>query len=305
MNQLPLLDDMRLFCLVVRKRSFVASANELGSSPAYVTKRIAQLENTLKVTLLHRTTRSVAVTEAGEVVYQWAQKILEDVEQMTDTLNIGQSLPRGLLRICTSSGFGRNRVAPAVSKLVTQYPTLEVRLEFLDRAVDLIGEGFDVDIRLGRVHEPHLIAKCLASNERVLCAAPSYLKRYKSPVMLEDLVKHKCMAIHERDQTFSVWRMQGPNGIESVKVSGPLSANNGEAAHRWALDGHGIILRSMWDVAQSLREGRLVRVLPEYHQQADVWAVYSSRANTSGKVNIFLQFMENFLKTDGISPTSK
>src|SRR5258706_12119450 len=147
MNPLPLLEDLRLFCMVVRKRSFIGSANELGASPAYVSKRIAQLESVLNVTLLHRTTRSVVVTEAGEVAYQWAQKILEEVSQMADEVEIGQSAPRGLLRICTSSGFGRNRVAPAVSQLALRFPALDVRLVFLDRPVDLIGEGFDIDIR--------------------------------------------------------------------------------------------------------------------------------------------------------------
>jgi LysR family transcriptional activator of dmlA len=291
----PLLEDLRLFSVVVRKQSFSASALELGVSNALVSKRIAILEKTLQVRLLHRTTRKVSLTEQGDVVHQWAQRILEDVDQLGDAISQKRSTPRGLLRLCTSSGFGRNRVAPAMSALAREYPELEVQLELLDRPVDLIAEGFHLDIRVGEVHEPHFIARRIAANSRVLCASPAYLERNSIPQRLSDLPHHRCIVIRERDQDFGRWKLIGPLGPETVRVSGPLSTNNGELVHQWAIDGHGIILRSIWDVGPSLAKGSLVRVLPEYSQDADVWAVYPTRLGTAASVRVCVQFLETWL----------
>jgi len=300
-NNLPALDDLRLFCTVVHNRSFVGTAAELGVSPAYVSKRIALLENTLRVCLLHRTTRRVSVTEDGILVFRWAQKILEEVEQMAESVTAAKTTPRGLLRICTSAGFGRKRLAPALSELASHYPSLRIRLQLLDRpVVDLVGEGFDLDIRIGGVSEPNMIIKHIATNYRVLCASPTYLKRRGTPKILSELVQHNCIVMRERDQSFGVWRLKGPKGLETVRVTGSLSCNNGEISHQWAIDGHGIILRSIWDVGKSINEGRLVRVLPKYLEEANVSAVYPSRLTESAKVRVCVQFLEKRLKKEAL-----
>ena len=244
MKHTPLLEDLGLFCQVAHKTSFAATALELGISKAVVSKRIGMLEAALQVRLLHRTTRRVSVTGHGEIVRQWAQRILEDVEQMGEAVAQSTMQPQGVLRICSSSGFGRNRLGPALSELARQYPDLKIQLELLDRPVDLLGEGFDLDIRIGVVHEPDLIAHHIANNQRVLCAAPDYLAQHGTPDNPAQLREHACIVIRERDQDGRRWKLQGPHGLETVKVDGPLSANNGEIVHQWALDGHGIILRS-------------------------------------------------------------
>ncbi len=299
MNNLPPLEDMRLFCAVVRNMSFVATASELGVSPAFVTKRIALLEDVLRVRLLHRTTRRMSVTEDGEIVYRWAQRIIEDVEQMAESVTASKTIPRGLLRISTSAGYGRKRVAPALSELAALYPSLRIQLEILTRPVDLIGEGFDLDIRIGGDSEPNLMVKRIAPNARVLCAAPAYLERRGMPVNVFDLEQHDCIVIRERDQSFGVWRLNGPKGPETVRVSGTLSCNNGEIVHKWAVDGHGILLRSMWDIGSDLREGRLIRVLPNYQQEADICAVYPLRLAESAKVRVCVEFLQERLGGKG------
>jgi LysR family transcriptional activator of dmlA len=296
MNTPPLLTDLRLYCTVVRERGFAAAARALGVSNAFVSKRIALLEQAMQVRLLHRTTRTVTVTEQGGVVYQWALRILEDVDQMREAVSTEKTAPSGLLRLCTSSGFGRNRVAPALSALAQRYPALDIQLELLDRPVDLIGEGFHLDIRVGAAHEPHLISRRIAANARVLCAAPAYLARHGVPASLDELAHHRCIVIRERNEDFGRWTLTGPNGAETVKVAGPLSANNGEIVHQWALDGHGIILRSLWDVGPAMARGDLVHVLPAYAQPADVWAVYPSRLSTSAKVRVCVEFIEQWLQ---------
>lgn len=300
MNIKPHLEDLRLFCVVVRNRSFAATSRELGLSKAAVSKRIALLEEAVQEKLLHRTTRSISLTAQGEIVHQWAQRILEDVDLMGDALSQEKATPRGLLRICSSTGFGRNRLAPALSAFAVRYPEVEIQVELLDRAVDLVEEGFQLDIRLGQVREGNVIKRRIAKNRRIMCAAPAYLARFGTPQCLDDLKGHRCIAIRERDQDFGRWDLTGPEGVASIKVSGPLSANNGEIVRQWAIDGHGIILRSIWDVGREIEDGVLVPVLPQYFQQADVWAVYPSRLSVSAKVKVCVDFLADWFARAGM-----
>jgi LysR family transcriptional activator of dmlA len=300
-NIKPQLEDLRLFCVVVRNRSFAETARELGISKAVVSKRIALLEAAIGERLFHRTTRNVLLTAPGEIVQQWAQRILEDVDLMGDAISREKAAPSGLLRICSSTGFGRSRLAPALSELARQYPQLEIQVELLDRPVDLVDEGFQLDIRLGQVRESHVITRRIARNRRVLCAAPAYLARCGTPQSLAELQAHRCIPIRERDQDFGRWELDGPDGPVAIKVSGPLSANNGEIVRQWAIDGHGIILRSTWDIGREIRSGLLRPVLPQYFQQADVWAVYPSRLSVSAKVKVCVDFLEAWFAQPGMN----
>jgi LysR family transcriptional activator of dmlA len=291
-NNDPFLRDLRLFCAVARRSSFIAAANEMGISPAHVSKRIAMLEAMFGAKLFHRTTRRVSVTAEGESAFARAQKILEDVDGMLEAVGGAGGEPRGLLRIATSLRLGRRHVAPVLSLLRQQHPGLEVWLELLDRRVDLIGEQFDLDIRVGEVQEPHLIASKIASGSRVLCATPAYLARRGMPEHPAELPRHDCLLLRERDQAFGVWRLQGPGGWETVKVTGPMASNHSDVTRQWALEGYGIIMASVWDVAASVRAGELVRVLPGWQQPADIWAVTSARASASARMRVCLDFLK-------------
>lgn len=287
----PHIDDLRIFCMVARKASFSAAALALDVSPAHVSKRILSLETSLETKLLFRSTRRVNITEAGERVYAWAEKILEDVDQLLEDVTTTRRIPRGTLRISSSFGFGRHVVAPALSRLNERYPQLNVRLDLFDRLVDVAGEGFDLDIRVGDDIAPHLIAKRLAPNYRVLCASPAYLDRHGTPRQIGELSSHACLAIKERDHPFGLWRLQTRGDTVSMKVAGPLSTNHGEVAVQWALAGRGIVLRSMWDVRPLLDSGALIRVLPEVSQTASIWAVYPARLAASAKVRVCVDFL--------------
>jgi LysR family transcriptional activator of dmlA len=295
MNNLPLLGDLHLFCTVARNLSFIATAKELGVSPAYVSKRIALLEGVLQVRLLQRTTRFVSLNEDGKTVFHWAQQILADTEEMAEAVSTAKTAPRGLLRISTSAGFGRKCIAPALSELALRYPSLRIQLELLSRPVDLIAEGFDLDLSIGGESQPNLIVKHLAANARVLCASPTYVERRGLPIGIDDLEKHDCIVVRERDQSFGIWKLDGPGGVKTVRVSGPLSCSNGEVATQWAVDGHGIILRSTWDADEKLSAGSLVRVLPEYQQDAPISAVYPLRLTESAKVRVCVEFLKQRL----------
>ena len=301
MNARPQLDDLRLFCVVARNRSFAETARELGVSKAVVSKRIALLEAAVGERLFHRTTRNVLLTAQGEIVHQWAQRIVEDVDLMGEAISREKAAPSGLLRICCSTGFGRSRLAPALSELARRFPQLEIQVELFDRPVDLVDEGFQLDIRIGQVREGNVIKRRIARNRRVLCASPAYLARCGTPQSLDELKAHRCIPIRERDQDFGRWELDGPDGPVAIKVSGPLSANNGEIVRQWAIDGHGIILRSTWDVSREIAAGVLVPVLPGYFQQADVWAVYPSRLSVSAKVRVCVEFLEDWFARSGMS----
>jgi LysR family transcriptional activator of dmlA len=287
----PNLDDLRVFCTVARKSSFSAAAEALSVSAAYVSKRVSVLEADLGTRLLHRSTRRVAITEAGERVYAWAEKILDDVDQLVEDVSTTRRVPRGTLRVSSSFGFGRHIVAPALARLSDKHPQLSVRLDLFDRLVDVAGEGFDLDIRIGDEIAAHLIAKRLASNHRVLCASPAYLAEHGVPKQLADLAGHACLAIKERDHPFGLWRLHVRGEPESIKVTGPLSTNHGEVAVQWALAGRGIVLRSVWDVRPLLEAGELVQVLPDVTQPANIWAVYPARLAASAKVRVCVDFL--------------
>jgi LysR family transcriptional activator of dmlA len=295
-DTVPLPEDLRVLLTVIRKNGFAAAADELGLSPAYVSKRIQILESTLGTRLLHRTSRRVSLTEDGVRVQRWALRILDDFQQLHDELSDAHDSPSGRLHLCSSFGFGRNHVAPAVSLLAERYPELEIRLDLFDRVVDIINEGFDLEIRVGDDIPGQHIGRRLVSNRRVLCAAPGYLQRRGTPQTLDELSQHDCLVIKERDNAFGLWHLDREGGQESVRVSGPLSSNNGEIVLQWALDGRGVLLRSLWDVKPLLEQGRLVQVLDGYSQSANVWAVYPTRLAHSGKLRACVEFLQAHFK---------
>jgi LysR family transcriptional activator of dmlA len=296
-EQYPLAEDLRVFLTVLRKRSFTGAAEELDQSPAYVSKRIKILEKTLGAKLLYRTTRTLALTDAGEKVQQWSIQVLGDLNDMVDEVSQTFDSPRGLMRICSTFGFGRNHVAPAISKLSEHYPRLEIRLELFDRAVDIIQEEFDLEIRVGEdLPDQHICTKLL-ENSRVLCATPEYLKRKGTPKTLEDLHNHDCLVRIERGSPAGVWHLSQDGKTHALRVSGPLSSNSGETVLQWAIDGRGIMLRSMWDVKGYMEKGKLVQVLHDYSQRASVWGVYPIRRSHSAKLRVCVEFLEEHFKT--------
>jgi LysR family transcriptional activator of dmlA len=235
------------------------------------------------------------VTDAGERVYASAQQIFQGVEHLGETVAGGRLDPRGALRITTSFRLGRKHIAPALSLLAQRYPALDITLDAVDRRVDLISENIDLDVRVAEVEEPHLVAHRIAESTRVLCAAPSYLERRGLPASIAELSQHDCLVLRDRNQPFGVWRLTGPKGAEKVKVTGRLSSNNSEIVRGWAIDGHGILLPSRWDVHADLLAGRLVSILPPYWQPADIWAASTVRLSHSAKVRVCVRFLQEQL----------
>lgn len=302
-EQFPLPQDLNVLVTVVLKGSFAAAAHVLGQSPAYVSKRIGILEQTLNCKLLHRTTRALALTQEGETVYERALQLLGDLDNLVDTLASARAEPRGQLQICSTFGFGRAHVAPALAAMAQQYPQLEVRFEVFDRVVNLTGEGFDLEILVGDDLPEQHICKPLVRNRRVLCATPGYLATRGIPQQLDDLQNHDCLILRERNSTYGVWHLDyqpteapGQPQKTTARVRGPLSSNSGEIVLQWAMLGRGIMLRSLWDIQSHLDAGTLVQVLPEYSQSANVWAVYPIRLAGSGRLRACVEFMTEYFR---------
>lgn len=286
------LSELAFFSLLARQGSLTAAARELGLTPAAVSTRLAKLEQRLGVRLLHRTTRRISVTQEGELYLAEGARILADLDALERQVARGRAQPRGLLRVNASFGFGRRHIVPAVAAFVRRYPDVDVQMRLTDRPLPLRDEGFDVGIRFGDIPDARLTARKIASNRRLLCAAPTYLKARGTPLSPRDLQGHDCLVVRENDSAYGTWHLQSGSKSDSVKVRGPLSSNDGESVLQWALAGHGIALRSEWEVAPYLRARRLVALLPGWAPPpADIHVLYAERGNVPAKVSAFVAFL--------------
>lgn len=289
--------DLHFFALLMKLGSLAAAAQQLGLTPPAVSKRLAALEARLGVRLLHRTTRRISLTPEGETYLSEGARVLAELDALERRVAGAKAVPRGLLKLSATLGFGRRHVAPAVSKFMRLHPEVEVQLELSDRPVNLVEQGIDVAIRFGALPDARLTAVKLAPNGRVLCASPAYLRRAGEPATPRALQQHSCIVIRESDETFGSWHLQSGTRQETVKVRGPASTNDGECALGWALDGHGILQRSMWDAAPYLRSGRLRRVLPDWQPPAaDVMLVFPTKAHLSAKTRALVDHFSAVFK---------
>ncbi|WP_338758903.1 LysR family transcriptional regulator [Massilia sp. METH4] len=289
--------DMQFFVLVARLGSLAAAARAIDLTPPAATKRLAALEARLGVRLVNRTTRSLSLTSEGETYLRHATRILADVREMEDVVSQGRATPRGLLRVNATLGFGRTVIAPLVSQFAQRYPDVEVQVEVTDRPVDLVESGFDLAIRFGELPDKRLNARRILSNRRFLCASPGYLERHGTPATLADLASHRCIIHRQNDDAYGIWRFMHRDHSEAVKVHGALSSNDGDIVLGWALDGHGILIRSEWDLAKYLDSGRLRVVLPEFRlPAADLFVYYPSRRNQPVRARAFIDFLADHFK---------
>lgn len=295
--------ELAFFCLLIKQGSLAATARELNLTPPAVSRRLTQLEERLGVRLLNRTTRRISLTSEGEVYFANALRILSDIDDMERRVSSSRAAPKGLLRINAPLGFGRSYIGPAVLAFTRSYPDVEVQLHLTDRPVNLPDEAIDVSIRFGDLPDSRLIAKKIAANRRLLCAAPAYLRAAGEPTYPHDLTQHQCIVLRQNESAYGNWRLSRGKQIETVKVRGKLSTNDGEVALNWALEGRGILMRAEWDVAKYLRSGRLVQVLADYETPAaDIYAVYLERLNLSAKVAYFVDHLRDYLSHHADGP---
>ena len=217
LNSWPLAKDLQVLVEIVHSGSFSAAAATLGQTPAFVTKRIQILENTLATTLLNRSARGVALTESGQRCYEHALEILTQYQRLVDDVTQIKTRPEGMIRIGCSFGFGRSHIAPAITELMRNYPELQVHFELFDRQIDLVQDNIDLDIRINDAIPDYYIAHLLTKNKIILCAAPEYLQKYPQPQSLQELSRHDCLVTKERDMTHGIWELGNGQEKKSVK----------------------------------------------------------------------------------------
>lgn len=284
--------DLAFFALLVRQGSLASAAQQLGVTPPAVSKRLAAIERRLGVRLLQRTTRRISLTPEGETYLVDGARVLDELDALERLVAGSRAAPKGLLRVSATLGFGRRHIAPALSGFAREYPDVELQLHLTDRPVNLVEQGFDLQIRFGELPDARLTARLLAHNRRVLCASRAYLERAGEPSSPRELTRHACLFIRESEDRFGSWRLQFGGKVETVKVRGPLASNDGECVLGWALDGHGILMRSMWEAAPMLRSGQLRPVLPEWSlPSADIYAVFPSRSHLSAKTRALVDHL--------------
>ncbi|SIQ91839.1 LysR family transcriptional regulator [Pseudacidovorax sp. RU35E] len=285
--------DIGFFSALARSGSLSAAARELGITTPAVSKHLAQMEARLQVALVNRTTRRMSLTPEGETLLAGARRVLAEIDSLDELLSGTQAQPQGLLRVNATLGFGRSHVAPVISRFVRQYPDVEVQLQLSVNPPPLTDDAYDVCVRFGAPPEARVIARHVAANRRLLCAAPAYLARHGHPRNPADLVRHNCIGIRQGEEAYGVWRLASHRtrgkAAESVKIRGNLTTNDGEIAVAWALAGHGILMRAEWDIRRYLDSGRLVQVLPQFDTpDADIYAVYPQRHQHSARVRAFV-----------------
>ncbi|PLZ01467.1 LysR family transcriptional regulator [Burkholderia sp. WAC0059] len=290
--------DLNLFTLVARHRNLAAAARELGVTPPAVSKRLAQLEKRLGIRLMNRTTRRLTLTPEGELYLSNGSRILDELQELEQLVTRSRAEPTGLLRVNASFGFGRTRIAPAISEFVERFPSMRIQLQLTDRPLSLQEEGFDLGVRFGEAPDARINARLLLPNRRIVCASPAYIERYGTPAMPHDLARHACLVLRENDSAYGTWHLLRGKRMETVKVSGALSSNDGNTVLQWALDGRGIAVRSEWETSAHIARGELVPLLTEWSlPNADIYAIYLERNRLSAKLRVFVEFLAGYLQS--------
>jgi len=288
------LNSMAIFVEVVNGEGFTAAAEKIGLSRAQVSKSVKQLEEHLGTRLLNRTTRRISLTEIGRIYYERCKSILSDIEEIEGIASAQATKPHGTLMLSVPTSFGILHLNEAIPHYIKQYPQVQISLKLADRFIDVVSEGFDLVIRIAELEDSSLIARKIAPCKRVFCASPEYLKQHGTPKVPQDLAIHHCL-VYSNELKPDTWVLNGPDGTESVKVNGPVCADNGDVLKAAALSGLGITLLPTFIVGADLCEGQLVQVLPNYcPPEISIYAVFPSRRYLSAKVRTFVDFLSNY-----------
>jgi DNA-binding transcriptional LysR family regulator len=283
--------DLRVFVRVMDRGSFSSAAKDLGLTPSAVSKLVSRLEDRLGVRLLERSTRRLALTPEGETFLARARRIVADIDEAEAEVARVRGAPRGRLRINSGTAFGLHQLAPALADFLSRYPEIDVELSITDRLVDLIEEQADIAVRSGHIPEGPFIQRKIADLQRVICAAPSYLKRRGTPRVAADLKDHDCIVV--AGPGLSRWPFKTRTGIDVVEVCPRVSTDDAEAALRLAIEGAGIIRLSDVIVGGPLRNGELVALLTDSHhvEPFPLAAIYPAGRNRLPRVAVFIDFL--------------
>jgi len=288
------LKSMSSFVAVAKAGGFTAAADNLGLSRAQVSKSVMQLEAHLGARLLNRTTRRISLTEIGRIYYERCKTILYDIDEIETLAGEQTATPHGILSLSVPTSFGILHLKEAIPQYIKKHPRVQIRLNLADRFIDVVSEGYDLVLRISELEDSSLIARKIAPCKRVFCASPEYLKQNGTPKVPQDLAIHHCL-IYSNELKPDTWVLHGPDGTESVRVNGPVCADNGDILKAAAISGLGITLLPTFIVGHDLQKDRLQQVLVDYcPAEISIYAVFPSRRYLSAKVRTFIDFLSEY-----------
>jgi len=280
----------QVFATIVEKGSLAGAADALDMSRAMVTRYLAQMEGWAGARLLHRTTRRLGLTAAGEATLARCRQLLQVAEQMGAAADTQADEPRGMLRIACSQSLAEASLAPLVAQYLRRYPHTSVDLQINNRTVNLVEERIDLAIRITNALDPGLIARPLGRCDSVVCAAPAYLAAHGTPLAVHDLATHNCLTYSYFGR--SLWRFDDAQGVDEVPVGGNLCANESVVLLQAALAGAGLSLQPVYSAAPYIASGQLVTVLPQRQPQAmGIHGIYTSRERLPATLRTMLDFL--------------
>lgn len=290
------LRELEAFVQVANKGSLTAAAAGEGVTPAMIGRRLDALEDRLGVRLLVRTTRKLTLTQEGEAFLEDCQRILTDLANAEAQLTLGSARASGHLKVTAPAGFGRKHVAPLLLEFLRAHPEVSASLDLSDRSVDLVNEGIDCAVRLGGLVDSSLVAVRLGSMRRAVVGSPAYFQRRGVPRTLDELAAHDCLAL----PTQTGWNFLDAGRPVLFKPPGRFACNDGAVLHEWALAGMGLAWRSLWEVGEDLRWGRLVSVLDDLAPApVGIHAVFPQRRHLPLRVRLFIDLLkENYGRPD-------
>jgi len=293
------LEALKVFCSVVDAGGFKRAADRLGISTTSVTTQVAALEAHFRVKLLHRTTRSMSVTEEGRQCYENAMRLLADMNELEDVLRRSTTAPSGLLRVDMPGIIGTRIISPALPRFLTDYPEVTVRMSANDRLVDMVDEGIDVLVRIGNLVDSHLVAQTLAGTHYVCCASPDYLARRGSPQAPEDLDGFACLNfLYPKSRRVRPWYFQRDGRSSSIAPRGIFVTDHVESLIGAAIAGGGIIQVLSVSVQDRIASGALVPLLTDWMAPGpDVAVLFQQRQLRAAKVKVFVDFLHKIFRT--------
>jgi LysR family transcriptional activator of dmlA len=304
--------DLALVLAVRDQGSLAGAAATLDVVPSVVTKRLGALETRLGQRLFDRTTRRLSVTAEGEAVCLHARALLDGFAALESELGERQNELTGTIRLAATFGFGRRWLGPALASFQARHPALQIDLVLTEQLPDLGAEAYDGAVWLWAVQQRHAadwVSRRVARNQRVLAASRDYLERRGTPATMEQLASHDCLVAREnldasqRHQALWTLRHARDGSTARVRVQGPLASNSGEMVRDWCLAGHGVMLRSLWDIAPQLASGELVRVLPQYAMpDADIHWVAPWRPKTPRRVRLLVDHLVEQFRSEPWKP---
>src|ERR1022692_1536898 len=280
------------FAKVVESGSFARAAERLDVSVSSISRLVSELEAHLGARLLNRTTRRLSLTESGRAFYERCVQLLADLEEAEELAGAGAAHLRGTLRLTCGTTFGTRHLAAAIAEFIGRHPQMRFDVELSDRVVDLVDEGFDAAVRIGRIGSQQLVGRKIGETRQVCCASPAYLERHGVPQLPEDLTGHACLT-YEHSPQKNVWPFQDRTGTDrSVRIDGPVHANSGRFLVAMAVAGVAITIAPDFIVAPDVRAGRLVALLRGFEAApANIYVAYPSRRHLSAKVRAFADFL--------------